>query len=73
MGDIFSSLKRYCSCCIGRDDDDDSTVSPYKPLTPTDDVLYDMRKLKYSTLDNYEYRIRVNYYVLMNGKRIDNI
>ena len=71
MGDVFSSLRKFCTCCcIGRDDDD-STL-PYIPLTYHEEV-FDMSKLKYSTLDNYEYQTPVKYYVLMNGKRIDMI
>ena len=38
----------------------------------TDD-MFDMRSLKYSTLNDHEYQTRIKYYVLNNGKRIDMI
>ena len=42
-------------------------------LDYTIDNMYDMRNLKYSTLDDHEYNTRIKYYVLTNGKRIDMI
>ena len=42
-------------------------------LDYTTDDMYDMRNLKYSTLDDREYGVRIKYYVLMNGKVIHMI
>ena len=42
-------------------------------LDYTTDDMYDMRNLKYSTLDRFENGTRIKYYVLMNGKVIHMI
>ena len=42
-------------------------------LDYTTDDMYDMRNLKYSTLNDHEYNVRIKYYVLMNGKVIHMI
>ena len=42
-------------------------------LDYTTNNMYDMRNLKYSTLDDHELNTRIRYYVLTNGKRIHMI
>ena len=83
MGKTISRL--FCPC-FGRDEKKDIETDYITPKTihhdietetsnldySTDDT-FDMRSLKYSTLDAHEYGTRIRYYVLMNGKRIDMI
>ena len=79
------TISRLLPCCFGRDYDekndiDTDYITP-KTIQPdiehdtdnldyTTDNLYDMRNLKYSTLDNLEHGTRIKYYVLNHGKRI---
>ena len=79
------TISRLLPCCFGRDDDEKKdietdyitpkTIQPdiehdTSNLDYTTDNLYDMRNLKYSTLDNLENGTRIKYYVLNNGKII---
>ena len=77
------TISRLLPCCFGREEPKDietglttpKTVQPdiendTDNLDYTTDNLYDMRNLKYSTLDNLEHGTRIKYYVLNNGKLI---
>ena len=77
------TISRLLPCCFGREEPKDietdlttpKTVQPdiehdTDNLDYTTDNLYDMRNLKYSTLDDHELNVRIRYYVLMNGKVI---
>ena len=83
MGKYVSKL---CCPCFGRDEQKDIETDYITPTTTQPDIepdtsnldyttdnMYDMRNLKYSTLDDHELNTRIRYYVLMNGKRIDMI
>ena len=83
MGKYVSKL--FCPC-FGRDEKKDIETDYITPKTIQPDIetetsnldystddMFDMRSLKYSTLDNHEYGTRIKYYVLNNGKRIDMI
>ena len=79
MGKCVSKL--LCPC-FGREEKDIETcLTTPKTVQPdiendtdnsdyTTDNLYDMRNLKYSTLDNLEHGTRIKYYVLNNCKII---
>ena len=84
MGVIVSTLRDNICTCFGRveepKDIETDLITP-KTVQPdiendtdnldyTTDNLYDMRNLKYSTLDDHELNVRIKYYVLMNGKVI---
>ena len=87
MGFVVSTLRNNICTCFGRDNEKKdietdyitpTTTQPYietetSNLDYTTDDMYDMRNLKYSTLDKYENGTRIKYYVLNNGKRIDMI
>ena len=83
MGAYFCKLLR---CCFGREETTNLEYITPKPnntqrdiepdtskLYYSSDNYYDMINSKYSTLDDHELNIRIKYYVLMNGKRIDMI
>jgi len=74
--------------CFGRNDKEkkDIETNYITPKTTEPDIepdtsnldyttnnMYDMRNLKYSTLNDHELNTRIKYYVLMNCKRIDMI
>ena len=72
--------------CFGRDEKQNIETDYITPKTTQSDIetetsnldyttddMFDMRSLKYSTLDDHEYGTRIRYYVLMNGRRIDMI
>ena len=84
MGFVVSTLRDNICTCFGRveepKDIETDLITP-KNVQPdiendtdnldyTTDNLYDMRNLKYSTLDDHELNVRIKYYVLMNGKVI---
>ena len=84
MGAFVSTLRDNICTCFGRDEETTYIETEY--ITPkttqpdiehetsnldyTTDDMYDMRNLKYSTLDNLEHGTRIKYYVLNNGKLI---
>ena len=85
MGFVVSTLRYNLCPCFGRDEEkkqyietDVITPKTTQPdiehetsnLDYTTDDMYDMRNLKYSTLDNLEHGTRIKYYVLNNGKLI---
>ena len=84
MGAYVSKL--LCPC-FGREEKKDietDYITPSHTTQPdivretsnldyTTDDMYDMRNLKYSTLNDHELNTRIKYYVLMSGKRIDMI
>ncbi len=82
MGKTISRL--FCPC-FGREEKDiekdyitpvtaqPDIVHETSNLDYTTDDMYDMRNLKYSTLDDHELNTRIRYYVLMNGKVIHMI
>ena len=82
MGKTISRLR--CPC-FGREEKDIETdcITPTTTqsdiehetsnLDYTTDDMFDIRKLKHSTLDDHELGVRIRYYVLMNDKRIDMI
>jgi hypothetical protein len=79
------TISRLLCPCFGRDEKDIETdyIAPTTTqpdietetsnLDYTTDDMYDMRNLRYSTLDRFEHGTRIKYYVLNNGKRIDMI
>ena len=87
MGFVVSTLRNNICTCFGRDNEKKdietdyitpTTTQPYietetSNLDYTTDDMYDMRNLRYSTLDRFEHGTRIKYYVLNNGKRIDMI
>ena len=85
MGFVVSTLRYNLCPCFGREEKDIETdyITPITTqpdilhetsnLDYTTDDMYDMRNLKYSTLDRLEHGTRIKYYVLNNGKRIDMI
>ena len=76
------TISRLLCPCFGREEKDIETdLITQKTTQPdiehdtdnldyTTDNLYDMRNLKFSTLDNLEHGTRIKYYVLNNGKMI---
>ena len=77
MGVIVSTLRDNICTCFGRvDEPKDIEIDLISPKTVQPDIendtdnLYDMRNLKYSTLDDHELNVRIKYYVLNNGKVI---
>ena len=77
------TISRLLPCCFGREEPKDIETDLITPKTVQPDIendtdnldyttdnLYDMRNLKYSTLDDHELNVRIKYYVLMNGKVI---
>ena len=81
MGVIVSTLRDNICTCFGREEPKDIETGLITPKTVQPDIendtdnldyttdnLYDMRNLKYSTLDNLEHGTRIKYYVLNNGK-----
>ena len=77
------TISRLLPCCFGREEPKDIETDLITPKTTQPDIehdtenldyttdnLYDMRNLKYSTLDDHELNVRIKYYVLMNGKVI---
>ena len=87
MGVVVSTLRNNICTCFGRDNEKKDIETDYTiPTTTQPDIetetsnldytcddTYDMRNLKYSTLDRFEHGTRIKYYVLNNGKRIDMI
>ena len=78
MGYVVSTLRDNICTCFGRveepKDIETDLITP-NTIQPdiehgTTDNLYDMRNLKYSTLDDHELNVRIKYYVLNNGKVI---
>ena len=76
MGFVVSTLRDNLCTCFGREEPKDIETGLITPKTVQPDIendtdnLYDMRNLKYSTLDNLEHGTRIRYYVLNNGKLI---
>ena len=84
MGYVVSTLRDNICTCFGRvEEPKDVEINLITPKTVQPDIendtdnldyttdnLYDMRNLKYSTLDNLEHGTRIKYYVLNNGKLI---
>ena len=81
MGKTVSKL---LTCCFGREEKKDIEADYITPIKTQPDAetsnldyntddMYDMRNLKYSTLDDHELNTRIKYYVLMNGKIIHMI
>ena len=77
MGFVVSTLRDNICTCFGRiEEPKDIETDLITPKTVQPDIendtdhLYDMRNLKYSTLDDHELNVRIKYYVLMNGKVI---
>ena len=70
------TISRLLPCCFGREEPKDNETDYITPKTVQPDIendtdnLYDMRNLKYSTLDDHELNVRIKYYVLMNGNVI---
>ena len=86
MGFVVSTLRYNLCPCFGRDEKKDIETNYITPITTQPDIvhetsnldyttddMYDMRNLKYSTLDDHELNTRIKYYVLMNGKVIHMI
>ena len=86
MGFVVSTLRNSLCSCLNREEKKDIETNYITPkntqayiepdtsnLDYTTDDMYDMRNLKYSTLDDHELNTRIRYYVLMNGKTIDMI
>ena len=84
MGYVVSTLRDNICTCFGRvEEPKDVEINLITPKTVQPDIendtdnldyttdnSYDMRNLKYSTLDDHELNVRIRYYVLMNGKVI---
>ena len=87
MGEIVSTLRDNICTCFGRvEEPKDIEIDLITPKTVQPDIendtdnldyttddMYDMRNLKYSTLNDHELSTRIRYYVLMNGKVIHMI
>ena len=77
MGIVVSTLRDNICTCFGRvEEPKDIETDLITPKTVQPDIendtdnLYDMRNLKYSTLDDHELNVRIKYYVSNNGKVI---
>ena len=83
MGKTVSKL---LTCCFGREEKKDIETDYTTPKTTQPDIehetsnldyttddMYDMRNLKYSTLNDHELGTRIKHYVLQNGKVIHMI
>ena len=77
MGYVVSTLRDNICTCFGRvEEPKDIEIDLITPKTVQPDIendtdnLYDMRNLKYSTLDDHELNVRIKYYVFNNGKII---
>ena len=81
MGKFVSTL--LCPC-FGRDEKKDIETDYTTPKTIQSDIESDTSNVDYiydnlykehgvTSYDNLEYGVKIKYYVLMNGKRIDMI
>ena len=72
------SVSRLLTCCFGREETKDIETNYITSITTQPDIehdtsnldyttdgMYDMRHLKYSTLDDHQLNTRIRYYVLM--------
>ena len=83
---LEKNISKLLTCCSGREEKIYIKTNYFTPRTPQPDIeldtsnldyetdnMYDMRNLKYSTLNDNELGTRIKYYVLTNGKIIHMI